>query len=666
MNKLLSLTLPLILLISESCAQPYYDSLHQQLKKEKDDTAKVMTLCALAQYHAYTNSDSNLFYVDKAVILAEKTNYPIGKLQAYTELFFATNFKANYTRTLEIALNNLKIAGDLTEHRLYKMALVRLNLNLVNREMGDDRNSAINQREAFDLQEKSGEIDGDFWAAYSWQSVTLISKPDSALYFAHKGYEMSKSSPHQYVYISLAAADLGNAYKAAGKYDTARKYLQIALQQCITYNNVYIQGRVYRDLANLFNKMGVTDSCIYFSKLGLQLCLHYKFGDYASQLSQLLANSFESQHKPDSALKYIKVMGVAKDSIFSQAKMLQFQKLLSNADQKQKEAEAAAEKFRNQVRLYSLIAVACIFFILLLIMYRNNRQKQKAYTLITKQKQETDLQKLKVEQAYQELKSTQNQLIQSEKMASLGELTAGIAHEIQNPLNFVNNFSEVNAELIDELKVERLKAKGERNEQLEDEILNDIRENEQKINHHGKRADAIVKGMLQHSRSSTGVKEPTDINVLADEYLRLAYHGLRAKDKEFNAEMKISFDETIDKIKIIPQDVGRVLLNLYNNAFYAVNERLKIEGIGYQPTISVGTKKINDKVEIRVKDNGYGIPQKVIDKIFQPFFTTKPTGQGTGLGLSLSYDVIKTHGGELKVETKDGEGAEFIILLPVA
>jgi len=268
-------------------------------------------------------------------------------------------------------------------------------------------------------------------------------------------------------------------------------------------------------------------------------------------------------------------------------------------------------------------------------------------------------------QSLKELKETQSQLIQQEKMASLGELTAGIAHEIQNPLNFVNNFSEVNKELIEELRGERRKAEGERNTAIEEEILNDIEDNEEKILHHGKRADAIVKGMLQHSRASTGKKEPTDINALADEYLRLSYHGMRAKDKSFNAEIKIDFDSSIGKINVVPQDIGRVLLNLFNNAFYAIGERRKVEGVGYEPFVSVSTKKVDDKVEIHVKDDGIGIPQKVVDKIFQPFFTTKPTGQGTGLGLSLSYDIIKAHGGEIKVETKEGEGSEFIIQLPI-
>jgi signal transduction histidine kinase len=275
---------------------------------------------------------------------------------------------------------------------------------------------------------------------------------------------------------------------------------------------------------------------------------------------------------------------------------------------------------------------------------------------------EKELQQAKeIEKAYNELKSAQAQLIQSEKMASLGELTAGIAHEIQNPLNFVNNFSDVNKELLQELKEEADKGNIEEIKS----IANDVIANEEKINHHGKRADAIVKGMLQHSRQSSGQKELTDINALVDEYLRLSYHGLRAKDKSFNAEIKTDFDESIGKINLIPQDIGRVLLNLFNNAFYAVNEQKNQKPVSYQPTVFVRTQKYDGKVQITVRDNGNGIPQKIIDKIFQPFFTTKPTGQGTGLGLSLSYDIIKVHGGEIKVESKEGEGSEFIIQLPV-
>lgn len=295
---------------------------------------------------------------------------------------------------------------------------------------------------------------------------------------------------------------------------------------------------------------------------------------------------------------------------------------------------------------------------------------------VAERTRELTLQKNELELALKELKATQSQLIQSEKMASLGELTAGIAHEIQNPLNFVNNFSEVSNELVDEMNNEL--SKGDIEEAKE--IAGNLKQNLEKINHHGKRADAIVKGMLQHSRKTSGQKEPTDINALADEYLRLSFHGLRAKDKTFNADFKTNFDEKIGKINIIPQDIGRVLLNLFNNAFYAVNQQKSKNLNSYEPSVTVKTSlnppRLNGSsgqaleskgasVIITVSDNGNGIPQKLIDKIFQPFFTTKPTGEGTGLGLSISYDIIKSHGGNLKVESKEGEGTRFIIELPV-
>jgi ligand-binding sensor domain-containing protein/signal transduction histidine kinase len=334
-------------------------------------------------------------------------------------------------------------------------------------------------------------------------------------------------------------------------------------------------------------------------------------------------------------------------------------------------------------RTWWAYSIYLIFFMLIIVyLYlvekartiRKEKEKNKEKELA--QAKEIEKAYLKLEETHENLKSTQSQLIHSEKMASLGELTAGIAHEIQNPLNFVNNFSEVSTELVDEMNTEMQKGN------LEDAklIAQDLKENLEKINHHGKRAGDIVKGMLQHSRISSGVKEPTDLNKLSEEYLRLAYHGLRAKDKSFNATMQTDFDESIGNINIIPQEIGRVILNLINNAFYAVDEKKKKQP-DYEPVVTVSTKRLSPplpgssrqgtsgahggEVLISVKDNGNGIPQKILDKIFQPFFTTKPTGQGTGLGLSLSYDIVKAHGGEIKVETKEGEGSEFIISIPI-
>ncbi len=369
---------------------------------------------------------------------------------------------------------------------------------------------------------------------------------------------------------------------------------------------------------------------------------------------KLLAEIYQQTGKAEKANQAYQAFINLKDSILSDQE--KFRTISFETEQQIKNNEIAISKLESANKLSAqsrnfTIGIAALLLVLAGSIYYRFQSKKKANEVL--------------EKTLSELKSTQSQLIQSEKMASLGELTAGIAHEIQNPLNFVNNFSEVNTELIDELEQEVNKGNLEEVKLL----AKDIKENEQKINHHGKRAADIVKGMLQHSRSSNGVKEPTDINALADEYLRLAYHGLRAKDKSFNATMKTDFDESIGNINIVPQDIGRVILNLITNAFYVVNEKnlsavVTPTAVKYEPTVLVSTRKIGDNMEVSVRDNGNGIPQKILDKIFQPFFTTKPTGQGTGLGLSLSYDIVKAHGGELKVETKEGEGSIFIIQLP--
>jgi len=428
----------------------------------------------------------------------------------------------------------------------------------------------------------------------------------------------------------------------------------------------------FLNLKNIFSKGQQLDEAFEYLNKGLSIAK--ELGDIkklqGGYYNLSLIDSAKGNYKQ--AFEHYKLYTLYRDSLVReetakkslQAKMqYEFDKkqAVAKAEQDKKDAEQKRIKNLQYFTIAGLIVLLLVILLIAFIQWRNNNQKKKANVLLQQQKE-------KVEDTLTELKSTQSQLIHSEKMASLGELTAGIAHEIQNPLNFVNNFSEVNTELIEEMKEEIDKG----NIREIKTIADDIKENELKINHHGKRAEAIVKGMLQHSRSSSGVKETTDINELADEYLRLAYHGLRAKDQSFNATLKTDFDESIGNIKIIPQDIGRVLLNLFNNAFYTVTEKKNSPqpppvggGVEYEPTVSVGTKKTGDKVLISVKDNGNGIPQKVVDKIFQPFFTTKPPGQGTGLGLSLAYDFVKAHGGELKVETKEGEGAEFIIQLPL-
>ncbi len=301
---------------------------------------------------------------------------------------------------------------------------------------------------------------------------------------------------------------------------------------------------------------------------------------------------------------------------------------------------------------------------------RTEKVKRTTAILLEETIEELELKRAAIEEAnaalnktLEDLKATQSQLIQSEKMASLGELTAGIAHEIQNPLNFVNNFSEVAKELLDEMKGELESSNLEEVQQITDDVISNL----ERILHHGQRADSIVKGMLMHSRSNKGEKELTDLNALVDEYQRLAYHGLRAKDKSFNVILKTDYDDSIGEIEVVPQDIGRVVLNVITNAFYACTTRAKKnKEVGYQPMVSIHTKNLSDQVMISVEDNGVGMPEELMDKIFQPFFTTKPTGQGTGLGLSLSYDILKAYDGELAVKSIEGEGAEFIIKIPIS
>ncbi len=647
--KTFSLCLLLFFNVSASIAQQHdlLDSLRNNLNLSKEeDTSRVLALSAIADYYGFVQFDSSLFYATQTSALSQKINYTYGKYLGYKSTFFAYNVKGNYPRALEAALNVQKVAEHIIDHKK-GFAGAWYFIGLLDREMADYPNAIVQLHKAISSQQQAGRPLYDVFFAYSQLGILYLqlNQLDSALLYAQKGYDLGLQSTEFKKYFSLAIGALGNVQVALHNYKLAGELFLSGIKQSASYNNIYFEARNYNNLASVFDKTNNRDSCIYYATIALQLCREHNFGDYTIDASKMLTKQYELYNKPDSTLKYMKIMLAARDSVFSQSKVQQFQQYAFSEIQRLQTISSAKERYQSQVRIYFLLAALGVFLLLAFLLYRNSIQKQKAKT--------------KIEKAYVELKSAQAQLIQSEKMASLGELTAGIAHEIQNPLNFVNNFSEVNKELLIEMKDEIKNGNIDEVNAIADNLI----DNEEKINHHGKRADAIVKGMLQHSRSSSGVKEPIDINALADEYLRLAYHGLRAKDKSFNAIMKTDYDETLEKVSVIPQDIGRVLLNLYNNAFYAVTEKAKQQTNGYEPTISVSTKKIDNKVEIKVQDNGNGIPQKVVDKIFQPFFTTKPTGVGTGLGLSLSYDIIKAHGGEIKVETKDGEGSKFIIQL---
>jgi two-component system, NtrC family, sensor kinase len=433
-------------------------------------------------------------------------------------------------------------------------------------------------------------------------------KYQEAVNLFHEACIYSSSNDHRWNTYILA--EFSDAFLGMNNKDSARWYGYAAVDSAKKYHLVKELGDAYESLFNYLQH----------------------FGEYKQALeTRLLLDSINVQKTNLQTGQTIK-----------QAEMKYAQEkkdILVSIEQSNKEASARRAKNIG----YGITAA---FILLASFLFYNNRQKQRA--------------KIRIEKAYGELKTTQKQLIQSEKMASLGELTAGIAHEIQNPLNFVNNFSDLNTELLEETS--RAIREGHGEEALA--LITSMTDNEKKINHHGRRADTIVKGMLQHSRSDKGVSEPTDINALTGEYLRLCYHGIRARESLFNARLETAFDPTAGMVQIIPQDFGRVLLNIYNNAFYAVMEKKKNQDASYEPTVSLTTKKNHQQIIITVRDNGNGVPKQVQDKIFQPFFTTKPTGQGTGLGLSLSYDIVKAHGGEIRLITSEGEFTEFVILIP--
>jgi signal transduction histidine kinase len=635
--------------------QSYADSLKNVFLYAKEDSTKTFALYRLSWYYSLLYPDSALYYADKLIQLSSKENH-LSEALGYICKGEALDRVASYPEALEAAFQGLEIARALNSHRSFAMGRAYSLIGHVYNMTGNNKESVGYFHTALGLLEASHESPEDLCLARFSMAFSMLAtgNTDSALYYVRKAKSMFANPLNQRDPGPWLCIITGNIYRVGENYDSAEYYYREGIKVTEKFNAPFAGVLFYANLADILYKKKEMDSCVYYAQRSLALCQKYKYKNIEVGVSGFLAEVYDKTDV-DSAYKYIKIMVAAKEEVNNADKGRQFQKVSSDAEKKEKELEDAKARFRNSLKLYGLITLLSFFALIAIIFWRNNRQRKKANTLLTEKKE-------KLEHTLAELKSTQYQLIQSEKMASLGELTAGIAHEIQNPLNFVNNFSEVNEELLRELKTEAEKGN------LDDvkAIANDIALNSEKINHHGKRADTIVKGMLQHSRASSGQKEPTDINKLADEYLRLAYHGLRAKDKSFNANFKTELDNSIGKINVAPQEIGRVILNLINNAFYAVNEKRKQNLNGYEPTVTITTAKRNGKVEIKVKDNGNGIPQKIVDKIFQPFFTTKPTGQGTGLGLSLAYYIItKGHGGEVKVETKESEGSEFVIWLPL-
>jgi len=678
------------------------DSLKIAFQEAPDDSAKFKVSRAIYTFYEETNRDSALHYAQLRYALSKKYKRRIEEAYLQGQMAYQQIYLGRFSEALTNLTEAIQIAAKSKDANTWELTPFntpgksrQITLSMLNHMYGHLKlqTGSTESLHYFKEGRRIGlEIGNDFRVTVGDMVLAtnylMLNQPDSALFYAIEGEQYGFRGGIS-KYLAYIWSVMGDIYRQKGNDSLALSYYQKSLQLAKTEGNFTVVAGTYESLSNYYQSKKNADSLLNYAAKNLVVVksLGAVTSFVASDINlgnayQSLAMAYTLKNNTDSTNKYLQLTLKVKDSLtaIKLKRLAAFQRLtldeqlrLQNEEKKRTEAE-------NKRRMYILFAGITVAIIIILLIYRNNRQKQKAFNLLQKQKAETDLQKEKADTALHELKSTQAQLIQSEKMASLGELTAGIAHEIQNPLNFVNNFSEVSSELLEEMKQGIDKGDLEEVKALAD----DVQQNMKKILHHGKRADGIVKGMLQHSRSSSSIKEPTDINALADEYLRLTYHGLRAKDKSFNATIKTDFDVTIGNINIIPQDIGRVILNLLTNAFYACTERHRhvveenrktesgklnasasATGQPYEPTVSVRTKKVGNTVEIEIADNGNGIPKKVLDKIFQPFFTTKPTGQGTGLGLSLSYDIVtKGHGGELKAATKEGEGSRFTIILP--
>ena len=601
----------------------YYNNWLIQFKQQNDSTGIAVCNFVLASFYGTIGLSNKAIYHFKTSLTYLDSSKHVDKF-----LFDAFKLERR-----ELWLINIGVLGQ-----VYLL-------------MHDIKNGLIYTKLAFQIQQKEGRGPSGFFVTQNLaQGFLLNNDLDSAAFIIKLAYDSCKKNGENMLPVIFQTWSMLELKKQ--HFDKADSLL-VKAWEIINEKKIPTiapQGNVdpdyYRALIRIEqNKYAEAANFIVSDIERIKNLRNETIRDY-KLLAEVYDKMGDAEKSKENYKKYISL----------QDSLLADQRKLSNisfeAEQQINEKELSINQLKSENKISALtrnFSFGIIALVLLLsgVIYYRYKSKQKANAVL--------------EKTLSDLKSTQAQLIQAEKMASLGELTAGIAHEIQNPLNFVNNFSEVSNELIDEMKEELKKG----NYDDANEIADDVKQNLEKITHHGQRAADIVKGMLQHSSSSSGVKEPTDINALCDEYLRLSYHGLRAKDESFNASMKTDFDNSIGNINIIPQDIGRVILNLINNAFYAVDEKKKSGIENYEPTVSINTKKVDDKLEIRVSDNGNGIPQNVLDKIFQPFFTTKPTGQGTGLGLSLSYDIVKAHGGEIKVETQESIFTQFNVQIPL-
>ncbi len=598
------------------------------LAQASSDTARIQLLLAIGSDYRFSKIDSAIYYMDKAIALAQKANSFVQEAQAFSDKGSLIQDSGDIPKGYVYMLQSLDIIsrGPHDDKRIiFIHAVIENRLGNLFMELGEYNTSIEHYRLSISYYNKS--VSRPIYNGFSniGNDFELMGRLDSAQIYQQMAYNHIKqdSTTAFAVYAELQGR-LGNVERDLGHYTDALNWYRRGSHNALQTSDLRNLSELYLREGQTYAKLSQRDSALLYARKTLNVSRQISMKSSEYQAAALLSGLFKATGKPDSALFYLSLSQKIRDELFGPATFRQLQQLALTEQQRQQQLQQQNDELKYR---YAIIAGVSGFIVIMLvafIIWVNYRKQKSTNQLLNEQKEEIAAQRDHLGSTLEKLKATQHQLIQSEKMASLGELTAGIAHEIQNPLNFVNNFSEVNAELISEMKEEI--EKGDLEEIKA--IAGDIEENSKKINMHGKRADAIVKGMLQHSQSGSGVKEPTNINALAAECMRLAYHGLRAKDKSFNAELINRFDQTLPNINVIPQDMVRVMLNLFNNAFYAVNQKAKTAGEDYQPKVELTTfapPPGGGGWGAKIRDNGTGIPDAIKDKIMQPFFTTKPT-----------------------------------------
>jgi len=684
MLKAIIFSIPILLSLHIANAQQsLIDSLETSLLTAPNDTARLSTYIGVAEIYSEEKPDSSLYYNQQILKLTQKLKFRLSEAYAYKNRAYALLNKGDFPGSLKLLLLAKSIAEDpssakitlpakyaVTEkfydhamtpqvQRIDKLSEIYMTMGILYGNNNDHANELANKIKAKELATISGNMSVlstvNLLLARTYMSMQKI---DSALAVGEMAYSQAKESGFN-VYLGSILLNLGRIYAIKGDENRSTDYIRNAIEASrINYPRGVVAGNLW--FSDFHLRKGKLDSALWYARLGLMVADELNDPGLRLRSDTSLVAIYKKMGNKDSTLKYQESIIEINNNLFNSKQAQLFARIDYSDQQRQQEAEAEQKAYRNRIQKIGLLVGLGIFLLVATLLWRNNRIIQHANVLLQEQKKETEVQKNKAENTLAELRSTQAQLIQSEKMASLGVLTAGIAHEIQNPLNFVNNFSELNVELIDELRNDNKQSNPESVETL----AQMIRENNLKISNHGKRADGIVKGMLQHSVSAKGQREATDVNLLLDENLNLVYHKFRSKDESLKVILVREFSKVPIVSHVVPQELGKLIQNLLTNAFYAVNDKAKKKLNGYYPAITLRTRKEHGEVLLQVEDNGQGIPTNILEKIFQPFYTTKPTGEGTGLGLSIAYDIVKSLGGSIVVDSEEGSFTRFTVKWP--